>query len=154
MKKILFFLFLFFYPTAVAAEDVLLKTLTISNGELSLPFDSYNTEYTVTLEETEFKLDFEYTVDNGIIVSINNNHDLENNSKVTLTVIKEEEKLDYHFYILKEEKQEIAVFKEQEHIEKEIFMHKYKIYIIPSVCFILILFCYKIIFRKHKKRII
>lgn len=154
MKKILFFLFVLFFPNFVLAEDILLKELNINNGELSLPFDSYNTEYTVTLDETEFHLDFLYVVDDNVIVSINNNHDLENNSKVTLTVLKDKELLEYHFHILKPEKENIAVFKEQVNVENNSFMFKYKIYIIPAICLILIIICYKILFRKHKKRII
>lgn len=154
MKKIFFFLFLLFIPTFVYAEDLVLKDLIIKNGELSLPFEKYNTEYTVTLEETEFNIDFEYKVEDGVTVAINNNHDLENNSVVTLTLAKDENSVNYKFHILKESEENIPVFNENVTEINNNFMYKYKIYIIPSVCFTLILIIYKILFRKHKKKII
>lgn len=154
MKKILFFLFVFFFPVFVNAEDILLEQLEIANGELSLEFEPYNTEYTVTLEETEFHIEFDYKVEEGIVVAINNNHDLENNSIVTLTLSKEGNQLDYHFHILKNEAEDVATFNLETEEVNNNFMFKYKLYIIPSVCFILIWIIYKILFRKHKKRII
>lgn len=154
MKKIFFFLLVLFFPTFVYADEIVLKELTIKNGELSLPFEKYNTEYTITLEETEFMVEFDYKVDNGVIVAINNNHDLENNSVVTLTLTKDEKSINYHFHILKENEATVAVFNNNVVKENESFMFKYKIYIIPTVCLILIIICYKILFRKHKKKII
>lgn len=154
MKKIFFFLLLLFTPNFVYAEDLVLKDLIVKNGELSLPFEKYNTEYTVTLEETEFNIDFDYKVEEGVTVAINNNHDLENNSVVTLTLTKDENSVNYKFHVLKESEENITVFNENVAEVNNNFMYRYRIYIIPSICFILILIIYKILFRKHKKKII
>ena len=154
MKKILLFLFLLLVPNFVCAEDIQIDKLNILNGELSLNFDPLNTEYSVYLEPTEFNLDFDYQVKPGIVVSINNNSDLENNSMVTLTITKETTKIDYHFYIIKEEPTtEVFNYNIEENVNEN-FMFKYKLYIIPSTCLVLIIFSYKIIFRKHKNKII
>lgn len=155
MKKFLFFLLLFI-PTIVNAEDLVLKNLQIKNGELSLPFDPYNTEYTVTLKESDFKIDFDYVADQDITVAIDNNTDLENDSVVTLTILKENEKLDYHFHVLKNSDETIKVFTTPKVEEKESFMFKYKQYVIPSGCLFLIFLIFKILFvrKKHKSQII
>lgn len=154
MKKIFFLLFLLLIPNIVLAKDLVLEELMILNGELSLPFDKMNTEYTVTLDEQEFHLELDYKVGDGITVAVNNNHDLENNSIVTLTITDNESVLEYNFHILKEAEDISPVFNEVEPEEVNSFMFKYKIYIIPSVCLILIILCHKILFRKHKNQII
>ena len=156
MKKYFFFLLIhiLLIPNYVYAEDLVLKKLDIKNGELSLPFEKYNTEYTVTLNNTEFHLEIDYEVEDDIIVTVSNNHDLENNSIVTLTLLKEDQTIDYHFHILKEYEENITVFKEEIKEVNTNFMYKYKIYIIPGGCLLLILFAYKILFKKHKKKII
>jgi len=154
MKKIFFFLFLLIIPNFVFAKDLVLEELVISNGELSLPFDKLNTEYTVILDNQEFHLDLDYKVSDGITVAVNNNHDLENNSVVNVTLTDNKEVLVYNFHILKEADDIIPVFNEENSEELNSFMFKYKIYIIPSICFFLIIIIHKIIFRKHKKKII
>lgn len=153
MKKNIFFLLLCFLPIFVSAKEVLLKEISIENGELSLPFDSYNTEYTVTLGENEYQLQLSYEVEDGVIVSVNNNYDLENDSVVTLIVSREDSHLDYHFHILKEGEESVPTFKETVET-KDGIMSKYKQYIIPLVCSFFVFVLYKIIFRKHKKKII
>ena len=154
MKKILFFLLLCFIPNLVYAKDILINELEVLNGELSPYFDKYNTEYTIILENSEFNVDFNYKVEEGIIVSVNNNHDLENDSVVTLTISENEEKLDYNFHILKSINESTIAFSDSVKMEENNFMFKYKLYIIPSICILLIFICYKILFRKHKKKII
>lgn len=152
MKKILVFFFILFLPKYVVAEDILLKELEIKNGELSLPFDAYNTEYTVSLEADIFQLDFSYQVEEAITVAINNNFDLENDSIVTLTVSQNGKKLDYHFHILKENSEVVSVFTTPKVEKEQNFMYLYKQYIIPIICFLLIFLCYKIIFFKHSSK--
>ena len=100
MKKVFFFLIFLFFPSYVFAKDVLLEELQIHNGEISLAFDPYNTEYTVTLEEDVFTLDLDYRVEEGTTVAVNNNFDLANDSVVTIAVTKENKQLDYHLHIL------------------------------------------------------
>lgn len=151
MKKIFFFLFLLFLPNFVSAKDLLLDNLTVKNGELSTTFEPLNTEYTIMLEETEFQIELDYQVEEGITVSLTNNHDLENDSLVTLTLTNEDKKIDYHFHILKNETTSIATFKEEPLSETQSFMFKYKLYIIPTVCLLLIFLMQRILFHKTKK---
>ncbi len=154
MKKVLFFLLFLLIPHFVTAKDLVIDKLEILNGELSPNFDIYNTEYSVILEDSEFNIEFNYQVEEGVIVSVNNNHDLENDSIVTLTISKNEEKIDYNFHILKNITKNTIAFKESVNNEENNFMFKYKIYIIPGCCLFLIFIIYKILFHKRKKKII
>ena len=155
MKKVFFFLIFLFFPSFVFAKDVLLEELQIHNGEISLAFDPYNTEYTVTLEDDVFTLDLDYRVEEGTTVAVNNNFDLANDSVVTISVTKENKQLDYHLHILKIEN-DMATFATPKKEENQNFMFTYKQYIIPACWLVLVIFCYKIIFhkRKSKKKII
>ncbi len=155
MKKILFILLILLLPNMAYAEDFYLNDLKILNGVLSLPFDSLNTEYTVELAETEFQIDFDYKVSEDVTVSVMDNYDLENDSIVTLILSKDDKKLEYHFHVLKDEA--VSTFHydlENGSEQTDHFMYKYKLYIIPSVCLFLIIIVHKILFRKHKKKII
>ncbi len=140
-------------PNIVWASTIELEELTIKNGELSIPFDKLNNEYTVILDKEEYSLDLEYDVKEGITVFVKDNHDLENNSVVTISLTDEKEVVEYHFQILKEEQEETTnVFLEETKDSYETnFMFTYKNYIIPGVCILLLLLVFKILFPKHKK---
>lgn len=155
LKKLPFFLlfFFFFFPIFVRAKDLKIESLTIKNGELSIPFDPLNNEYTVILDGDIDVLELEYKVEKNITVSVMDNEDLQNNSVVTIALSEEKNTIEYHLQILKEEEQEVEnVFLEQKTVSMEInIMNEYKNYIIPSVCFLLILIVFKILFHKKRK---
>ena len=151
MKNWLFFLFLvFLIPIQVKAEDLKLNSLSIKNGELSIPFDPLNTSYTILLDKDIEKVDFLYEVENDVSVTIQDNINLQNNSIVTLIIKNASDTVNYTFQILKEEEEIKEVFLEEKPEEKLNFMYQYKIYIIPAICFILLFLSYKVIFW-HKK---
>ena len=141
-----------FLPVFVSAKDIYLEELNILNGELSPSFDSLNNEYTVTLSKEEYNIEMDYKVADGITVSIENNFDLENNSVVTIQLEEEKSTTSYRLHILKEEEENtLSTFNEETIEVPNNIMYTYKIYIIPSVCFLLILITYKCIFYKKKK---
>lgn len=148
-----FFLFLFlFLPLTVIASDLKLDELSIKNGELSIPFDPLNNEYTISLEKEEYNVEFDYKVEENIAVFIKDNHDLENNAIVTISLTDEKNVVEYHFQILKEEESvEQTVFQEVIKEQEFNFMFEYKNYIIPISCLVLIFIVFKILFHKHKK---
>lgn len=154
MKKIAFFFLLFFcFPYVVWAKDLILESLTIKNGTLSIPFEKLNNEYTVILDKEEYQLDLEYEVDPSITVIVKDNHDLMNNSLVTISLTDEKNIVEYHLQILKEEEEATTnVFLEDNPVSLETsFMYQYKIYIIPTVCLLLLFLTFKILFPKKKK---
>lgn len=153
MKKIGFVcLITLLFPLFVSAKDIYLEELNILNGELSPSFDALNNEYTVSLEKEEYNIEIEYKATEDITVTIMNNFDLQNNSTVTILLNNEKNKTEYHLHILKEEEENLQTTFNEESVELPTnFMYTYKIYIIPSVCFLLILITYKCIFYKPKK---
>lgn len=151
MRKIAFFTFLFFLlPFVVFAKNLELEDLVVNNGEFSIPFNKLNNEYTVLLEKEEYHLELEYTVDDGVTVEVKDNHDLVNNSIVTISLTDEKNSVEYHLHILKEEEETYDVFLEDSSLIETNFMFEYKNYIIPTVCLFCVFIFYKIIFH-HKK---
>lgn len=158
MKRIglSFFLFLIlFFPEKGFAKEIQLNELIIKNGELSIPFEPLNNEYTVTLPKEEYHIELEYKVEEGVVVSVLDNYDLENNAVVTLFLTDQENQTEYHLHILKEEEEATQTTFSEGTEKQEGFMFQYKNYVIPSSCFILLFIVFKILFpKKHKKRII
>ncbi len=153
LKKIAFLIFLLIgLSVQVHAKDLYLEELTILNGEISPVFEKLNNEYTITLPKEEYTVEMEYKESEGCTVSVLDNFDLENNSKVTILLKNEKNTSEYHFHILKEEEEETqSAFSEETKELPTGFMYTYKQYIIPSLCFLLIAITYKCIFYKKKK---
>lgn len=134
----------------MVASDLKLEELEVKNGSLSTLFDPLNNEYTILLGKEEYNVHFSYKVAENVEVLVENNYDLENNSVVTIFLSDTKSRVEYHFQILKEESDEVAVFEEITPPENSGFLYTYKNYVIPSSCFFLIGFVFKILF-KHKK---
>ena len=150
--RYLFFLFiLFLCPINVWAKDLYLDSLEIKNGELSLPFDRYNTQYTVSIAKDINVLDIVYNVSKGIDVEIWDNHDLQNDSMSTISLTEDSNNVKYELHILKEDEEVAPVFFEPNNDSQNNFMYKYKIFIIPPICIFLILLLFKILFLRKKK---
>ena len=81
MKKILFFLFCFFWPMLTSAQSI--TNLQVLNGTLSIPFNKDNNLYSVTLNDNEEELKLSYDL---------------NDKKATVNVIKEKNKTILHRY--------------------------------------------------------
>lgn len=139
MKKILFFLFCFFWPMLTSAQSI--TNLQVLNGTLSMPFNKDNNLYSVTLNDNEEELKLSYDL---------------NDKKATVNVIKEKNKTilhilnsdsseeNYVFYINKKE-EAIPVFKETyEEDEKPKEIPHLKLYI-SLVCFLIIGLLFKFI---------
>lgn len=139
MKKILFFLFCFFWPMLTSAQSI--TNLQVLNGTLSIPFNKDNNLYSVTLNDNEEELKLSYDL---------------NDKKATVNVIKEKNKTilhilnsdsseeNYVFYINKKE-EAIPVFKETyEEDEKPKEIPHLKLYI-SLVCFLIIGLLFKFI---------
>lgn len=142
---------MFFLPISVWAANLELEELLVRNGELSIPFDKLNNEYTILLEKDVYHLDLEYKASEGIAVFVKNNENLQNNSVVTLSLTDEKKVVEYHFHILKEEEETTEnVFLESTPEVETNFMMQYKLYIIPSVCFLLLFLLFKLLFKKRK----
>ena len=139
MKKILFFLFCFFWPMLTSAQSI--TNLQVLNGTLSIPFNKDNNLYSVTLNDNEEELKLSYDL---------------NDKEATVNVIKEKNKTilhilnsdsseeNYVFYINKKE-EATPVFKETyEEDEKPKEIPHLKLYV-SLVCFLIIGLLFKFI---------
>lgn len=139
MKKILFFLFCFFWPMLTSAQSI--TNLQVLNGTLSIPFNKDNNLYSVTLNDNEEELKLSYDL---------------NDKKATVNVIKEKNKTilhilnsdsseeNYVFYINKKE-EATPVFKEvNDEEEKPKEIPHLKLYV-SLVCFLIIGLLFKFI---------
>lgn len=139
MKKILFFLFCFFWPMFTSAQSI--TNLQVLNGTLSMSFNKDNNLYSVTLNDNEEELKLSYDL---------------NDKKATVNVIKEKNKTilhilnsdsseeNYVFYINKKE-EATPVFKEvNAKEEKREAIPHLKLYV-SLVCFLIIGLLFKFI---------
>lgn len=139
MKKILFFLFCFFWPMLTSAQSI--TNLQVLNGTLSMPFNKDNNLYSVTLNDNEEELKLSYDL---------------NDKEATVNVIKEKNKTilhilnsdsseeNYVFYINKKE-EATPVFKETyEEDEKPKEIPHLKLYV-SLACFLIIGLLFKFI---------
>lgn len=134
----------------------MLKKLEVLNGELSLKFDPLNTIYTVNVNDDVMELQFDYeTHDNDNVLIIGNN--LQNSvNEVIVRVNSNEEIIDYHFTVYKNDK---VVSNDMTYLESlEIKSNKNELpsYVGPLVgviCFLLIVIMFTLLFKKSKIKV-
>ena len=155
MKKTLIFIIIFLIgiTNVYAKTDMVINELTINNGEIAPKFDKYNNYYSVTVNKETKQLDFSYLYDEDseYEVRINNNNDLVQNKFVYLTISNKEtkERNTYVFKVyLENDEKEKEVFKAENDTTDINISKKKKNYapLIITICLILILCVYKIMF--------
>ena len=154
MKKLIFIItILFMGITVVYADDnLLINDLKIKNATISPKFDQYNNYYSVTIDENTDKLDFEYDFNKDKYeVKITNNENLVENKLIYVTVYNKESK-EKNTYIFKIYLEEVitavkTVDNEEDTGKKDKKTTNYAP-VIGTVCFLLIIFVYYVIFLR------
>lgn len=154
MKKLIFIItILFMGITIVYADDnLLINDLKIKNATISPKFDQYNNYYSVTIDENTDKLDFEYDFNKDKYeVKITNNENLVENKLIYVTVYNKESK-EKNTYIFKIYLEEVittvkTVDNEEDTGKKDKKTTNYAP-VIGTVCFLLIIFVYYVIFLR------
>lgn len=154
MKKLIFIItILFMEITIVYADDnLLINDLKINNATISPKFDQYNNYYSVTIDENTDKLDFEYDFNKDKYeVKITNNENLVENKLIYVTVYNKESK-EKNTYIFKIYLEEVittvkTVDNEEDTAKKDKKTTNYAP-VIGTVCFLLIIFVYYVIFLR------
>ncbi len=146
MKKIFFFIWLFFIMGTVNAETM--KHFEVLNGKLSIPFDSKINTYTVYLIDGESQINANYILmDDALTATID-----EDREKAVYKIFNGEKEVEeYVFYKITTE--ETPVFNEkiiESEPPKEIPNLPY--YIIGT-CLIIIIILFKIIVIGFKRKI-
>lgn len=139
--------------TVVYADDnLLINDLKINNATISPKFDQYNNYYSVTIDENIDKLDFEYDFNKDKYeVKITNNENLVENKLIYVTVYNKEskEKNTYIFKIYLEEViTTVKTVDNEEDIGKKDKKTTNYAPVIGTVCFLLIIFVYYVIFLR------
>lgn len=154
MKKLIFIItILFMGITIVYADDnLLINDLKINNATISPKFNQYNNYYSVTIDENTDKLDFEYDFNKDKYeVKITNNENLVENKLIYVTVYNKESK-EKNTYIFKIYLEEVittvkTVDNEEDTGKKDKKTTNYAP-VIGTVCFLLIIFVYYVIFLR------
>lgn len=154
MKKILFLIFIFLFNLGIvnAKEDIIIKNLEITNGVLSPSFDKYNNYYSVEIEEGTSALECNVTYNSeDYELTVLNNEKLEENKLIYMTVV-DKDTNEQNTYILKTYiTEDLETFDEENNNQSlEIKKTDDTNYapMVGTICFLLIIFVYYVIFLK------
>lgn len=130
----------------------MLLDLEILNGVMSLKFDKYVNTYTVEVDNNVEKLQFNYKVEDNSQVDVINNENINDGlNYVYIIVTNEQEQNTYTLEVYKEiTKSVISTSNLETKLEVEQQVNKNTPYIIGSICFVIILIFFLIIFHPRK----
>lgn len=130
----------------------MLLDLEILNGVMSLKFDKYVNTYTVEVDNNVEKLQFNYKVEDNSQVDVINNENINDGlNYVYIIVTNEQEQNTYTLEVYKEvTKEVISTSNFETKLEVEQQVNKNTPYIIGTICFVVILFIFLIIFHPRK----
>ena len=134
--------------------DSVLLDLKILNGDLSLEFDKYVNNYTVSVASDVDKLEIDYKIRDTDEIKIVNNENLEYGlNYIFIEVTNEEEKNMYTLEVYREKVENVMSYENVSVPKTEKKMPLYVPYLIGGGCFVVILFFFVVIFghRKSKK---
>ena len=129
-----------------------LLDLEILNGVMSLKFDKYVNTYTVEVDNSVEKLQFNYKVEDECQVDVINNENINDGlNYVYIIVTNEQEQNTYTLEVYKEvTKDVISTSNFETKLEVEQHINKNTPYIIGTICFVIILIIFLIIFHPRK----
>lgn len=154
MKKLIFIITILFMGISIvyADDNLLIKDLKINNATISPKFNKYNNYYSVTIDENTDKLDFEYEFDEeSYEVKITNNENLVENKLIYVTIYNKEskEKNTYIFKVyLEDTKTTVKTVENEEVTPQKKEKNTNYAPVIGTVCFLLIIFVYYVIFLR------
>ena len=131
----------------------MLLDLEILNGVMSLKFDKYVNTYTVEVDNNINKLEFNYKVEDECQVDVINNENInEGLNYVYIIVTNKNEQNTYTLEVYKEvTKEVISTSNLETKLEVEQQVNKNTPYVIGSICFVIIVIFFLIIFHPRKK---
>ena len=150
----LFIIIMFFISLLVvyAKEDLVIENIEINNALISPKYDKYNNYYSVTLNEDITQLDFNIKYDeSNTKVEIDDNNNLVNNKLVYVTIydLETNEKNVYIFQIYKEDATNVInEVNENKELEVKDEENEMLAPIIGTICFVIILLVYYIMFLR------
>ena len=134
----------------------MLKDLKILNGELSPLFDINNDTYTVFVNNDVTHLEISYSVSESSNVNIYGNDNLVVGENIVIIEITNTDGdiSSYNLLVTREEEQRVSNFEvASDVIEVKKELPTYVAPVIASICFLLILISFAIIFKSKKHKI-
>jgi len=129
----------------------MLKDLKILNGNLELEFNEYTYEYTVTVNADVTSLDFNYVLTEDSYINIRNNNLIQDENIVYIDVYNIDTSITYTFYVYKENSETvngIDNFVSSLEVKNNEEVSLYKVQILTTSMFLLIVIIFSIIFRR------
>ena len=133
--------------------DSVLLDLKILNGDLSLEFDKYVNNYTVSVASDVDKLEIDYKIRDTDEIKIVNNENLEYGlNYIFIEVTNEEEKNMYTLEVYREKVENVMSYENVSVPKTEEKMPLHVPYLIGGGCFVVILFFFMVIFGHRKSK--
>ena len=133
--------------------DSVLLDLKILNGDLSLTFDKYVNNYTVSVASDVDKLEIDYKIRDTDEIKIVNNENLEYGlNYIFIEVTNEEEKNMYTLEVYREKVENVMSYENVSVPKTEEKMPLHVPYLIGGGCFVVILFFFMVIFGHRKSK--
>ena len=135
----------------------MLKTIEIKNGVMTPKYDLYNDYYTVTIEEHINKLDIYYELEKNVSVNILGNENITDEiSQVTINLNSGDKTRVIYLNVNKnvvKNASELQNYFTSLEVKKREEISSFVAPLIGSICFLVIIITYSILFHKKKKKI-
>jgi len=131
----------------------MLNDLKVLNGNLELKYNEYTYEYTVKVDNDIDSLELEYTLKEDCYIEIENNTLLEGNNTVYLNVYNVDESITYTLYVYKEKAETVSgidSYKKALEINSVKEIQVYKVQLLTTSIFLIILIIFSIMFKRKK----
>lgn len=151
-----FILFILLLPIIVYAEDDnYIENVTVLNGNISPKFDKYNNKYSITIDDSIEKIDFDIKInDTNKTYKIINNENLFNNKEILIILTNSQTKEENIYSFIVHIEKEQTVFDE---VVEDPFVKKEEKNYVPYIvlgCFSIILCIFYFIFLRKKSYIL
>ena len=129
----------------------MLNNLEILNGDISLQFDPLNTIYTITVNNEDDYLKFNYEIGKNDTLNVYGNNLVNGVNEVVLTVYNKSQQTSYYLYVLKKDTSLVTNLDDNK-TNLEITKESVNTYTAPLIgvsCFLLILLFFTLLFKKN-----
>ena len=135
----------------------MLNELRILNGNLELKFNKYIYEYTVIVDDNVNSLEFDYNLEENSYINIRENFLNKDENMVYVDVYNSDDLATYTFLVYKNNTELVNGIDDFVHnltISNNEEVSLYKVQILTTSIFLIIVIIFSIIFRKKQKKII
>lgn len=134
----------------------MLNDLKVLNGNLELKFNEYTYEYTVVVDRNVNSLELDYKLEEDCYIKIRNNALVDGENIVYLDVYNIDNEITYTLYVYKETTNAVSGIdnykKALEVSSSNNVIKPYKVQLLSTGIFLIIVVLFSLIFKKSKKQ--